>query len=179
MKVLPEASLVLHGRDSGPDRDRVQRLARELGVDHRISFRSSDRSELATEYAAADVCVFPSEWDEPFGLVPLEAMACATPVVATGRGGSGEFLVDGYNCLLFPEGDASALAAAVQRLAANSAMRTRLKTAGAATAGYFDVDRLADGFDAWHAAAARSFDKGRPADRTRPGDVASAEGARG
>ena len=53
------------------------------------------RTSSPTATRRADVFVFPSEWDEPFGLVPVEAMACGTPVVATGVGGSGEFLVDG------------------------------------------------------------------------------------
>jgi glycosyltransferase involved in cell wall biosynthesis len=85
-------------------------------------------------YAAADVVLFPVEWEEPWGLVPLEAMGMGRPVVATGRGGSAEFLRDGENALLFPAGDARALAGAVGRLAADAALRARLREHGLASA---------------------------------------------
>src|SRR3712207_7411597 len=55
-------------------------------------------------------------WLEPWGLVPLEAMAVGTPVVASGRGGSGEYLRHGENCLIADvEGGSSEVAAAVDR----------------------------------------------------------------
>ena len=87
-------------------------------------------------YAAADVVVFPPEWDEPWGLVPLEAMSVGRPVVATGTGGSAEYLADGENCLLFPPGDAEALAAAIRRLAGAPDLRARLVEAGRRTAAH-------------------------------------------
>jgi glycosyltransferase involved in cell wall biosynthesis len=62
-------------------------LAGELGVADRVHFDTVPRAGMRARYAAADVCLFPIEWDEPFGLVPLEAMATGTPVIATGRGG--------------------------------------------------------------------------------------------
>ena len=73
-------------------------------------------------------------WEEPWGLVPLEAMARGRPVIATGRGGSAEYLRDGENCLLFDPGDAGALAAAVERLAADGALRRKLVEGGRRTA---------------------------------------------
>ncbi len=161
LRALPlmpqEATLVLYGRGSEADRARVRQLAGELHIDDRIEFCSSDRSALPAAYAAADVCVFPSEWQEPFGLVPLEAMACGTPVVATGVGGSAEFLVDGQNYTCFPAGDPSQLVAAVERLATDEALRAQLVRAGYETARFFDVEHLADTFEVWHAAGAHRF----------------------
>jgi glycosyltransferase involved in cell wall biosynthesis len=61
-------------------------------------------------------------------------MGSGCPVVATGRGGSGEYLRDGDNCLLFPAGDAGALAAALRRLANSPELRERLRAGGLATA---------------------------------------------
>jgi glycosyltransferase involved in cell wall biosynthesis len=61
-------------------------------------------------------------------------MARGRPVVATGRGGSGEYLRDGENALLFEAGDPAALAAAVRRLAGDPALRRRLREAGLETA---------------------------------------------
>jgi glycogen synthase len=78
--------------------------------------------------------LFPVRWSEPWGIVPLEAMAFGRPVVATGLGGSGEYLRDGKNCLLVAPSDPSALAAAVRRLAADAGLRERLRAEGQATA---------------------------------------------
>jgi glycogen synthase len=110
-------------------------LAAELGRHPRV--RLTGRlapGALAAAYAAADVALFPTEWEEPWGLVPLEAMAVGRPVVATGTGGSAEYLRAGRNCLLHAPGDAAALAAAVRRLAEDEALRDRLREGGFATA---------------------------------------------
>ena len=161
----PEASLHLYGRGGGPERRRLAAIASDLGVEERVTFAEAGRDQLAAAYQDADVVVFPSEWEEPFGLVPLEAMACGTPVVATGMGGSAEFLTDGGNCLLFAPRDASGLAAAVSRLGAEPALRCRLVQGGLATVTQLDADRLADVFEAWHSAVAEGFAAGRPPDR--------------
>ena len=168
LALLPDATLVIDGRPSEPEREQLTRWVDELELGDRVRLQTSDRADLPSVYAAADVCVFPSEWTEPFGLVPLEAMASGTPVVATGVGGSAEFLVDGGNCLRYPAGDAAALADAVRRLAADPDLRDRLVAAGAVTADFFDVERLADTFEAWHQAAADGFSGELPADREPP-----------
>jgi glycosyltransferase involved in cell wall biosynthesis len=61
-------------------------------------------------------------------------MSVGRPVIATGTGGSGEYLEDGVNCLLFPPGDGGALAHRVRRLANDPALRARLIENGRATA---------------------------------------------
>jgi glycogen(starch) synthase len=169
LALLPgEATLDVVG--PGPEAyvARLRELVAELNLAGRVRFRQVPRAELGAVYAAADVFVFPSEWDEPFGLVPVEAMACATPVVATGTGGSAEFLADGVNCLRYPVGDATALAAAVERLAGDPGLRARLVAAGRSTAADLNVDRLAEELEAWHLAAARGFADGEPAPRRPP-----------
>jgi glycogen synthase len=110
-------------------------LAAELARDPRVRMTGPlAPGALAAAYADADAVLLPAEWDEPWGLVPLEAMAVGRPVVATGTGGSGEYLRAGRNCLLHRAGDAEALAAALRRLAAEPALRDRLREAGFATA---------------------------------------------
>src|SRR3546814_842921 len=158
-------TLEVQGTGDPAERDRMASLAAELGLGDRVEFGSVDRAGLVERYRAADAFVFPSEWEEPFGLVPLEAMACGTPVMATGVGGSGEFLLDPGNCVRFTAGDPSDLAAAVRRLAGDGALRARLVEQGFATARYFDVDRLTDAYEAWHDAAATGFAQGRPESR--------------
>jgi glycosyltransferase involved in cell wall biosynthesis len=124
----------------GPDAEltRLGALATRLGVSHRVRFAGArPQSELSAIYSSADVVVFPVTWDEPFGLVPLEAMATGRPVVATGTGGSAEYLRDGINCLLFEPGDAAALATALHRLAGDAELRERLRSEGLRTAARF------------------------------------------
>ena len=165
MVELPHVTLEVQGTGDPAERGRLEALARDLGVGERVRFGSVDRSDLPARYRAADALVFPSEWEEPFGLVPLEAMACGTPVAATGVGGSGEFLVDGENCVRFRAGHPGELAAAVERLAADPALRSRLVTVGAATAAAFDVEHLVTCFEAWLVGAATGFARGRPPSR--------------
>ncbi|HEY2428770.1 MAG TPA: glycosyltransferase [Acidimicrobiales bacterium] len=160
-----EATLRLCGLGGNQERERLAALAGRLGIAERVSFHELTRDQLADAYGASDVVVFPSEWEEPFGLVPVEAMACGAPIIATGTGGSAEFLFEGVNYLRFPPGDAAALAAAIRRLASDDALRDRLVEAGRTTAAQLDVDRLTDVFEAWHTAAADRFVHGRPADR--------------
>jgi glycosyltransferase involved in cell wall biosynthesis len=92
-------------------------------------------------------------------------MACGTPVVATGTGGSGEFLVDGVNCLRFPVKDHVALATAIRRLAEDRDLRRQLVLGGFRTAQELNVDCLAAVLEDWHIAAAARFVNGRPPDR--------------
>jgi glycosyltransferase involved in cell wall biosynthesis len=114
--------------------------------------------EMAQQYAACDVVLFPVEWDEPWGLVPLEAMAVGRPVIATGKGGSGEYLRHEENCLLTDAGDPEALKAAVGRLASDEALRRRLRTNGFETASQHTleqfVQRTADAHEAAYASRA-------------------------
>ena len=149
----PSVHLTVDGSGDSRHRAELVRLAEDLGVERRVDFVESERHNLRTRYRAADACLFLPTWEEPFGLVPLESMACGTPVVATGAGGSGEFLVDGENCLLTPRGDAPALASTLARLAADAELRSRLVEAGLETASRYTVDEVASRLEAIHVGA--------------------------
>ena len=101
-----------------------------------------DRAELPELYAAADAVVFPVRWSEPWGLVPLEAMGIGRPVVASGRGGSAEYLRDGVNCLLCDPDRPDTLASAVRRLAADPGLRSELVATGRQTASQHTEERF-------------------------------------
>ena len=174
LALLPsDARLAVIGRGDTECLRQLRMLAEELDVADRVEFDEASRSALPRVYADADVLLFTSRWAEPFGLVPVEAMACATPVVATGTGGSAEFLVDEVNCLLYPAGDAAALAARITRLAEDPGLRERLVMHGTSTAAELTVGRLADVLEAWHLAAAVDFRDGQPSDRPAPTPAAS------
>jgi glycosyltransferase involved in cell wall biosynthesis len=69
-------------------------------------------------------------WYEPFGIVPLEAMACGMPVVASAVGGLTDTVVDGVTGVLVPPRDPSALARALHSLLADQARREACGLAG-------------------------------------------------
>jgi glycosyltransferase involved in cell wall biosynthesis len=136
MRHLPaQARLELIGGWDSNEEARLLGLARDFGVAERVRFGGQlERQEVAEAYGRADAVVFPVRWDEPWGLVPLEAMARGRPVVATGRGGSAEYLRHEDNCLLFEADDAEGLAAALRQLASDDALRARLRRGGLETA---------------------------------------------
>jgi glycogen(starch) synthase len=161
---LPDAAtLTLLGGWDENEEARLRQLAATDGVASRVRFGGQrSRAEVHAAYADADVVVFPVRWEEPWGLVPLEAMARGRPVVATGRGGSGEYLRDGRNALLFEAGDAAALAAAVERLAGDAALRRRLLEGGLETAPLHTEDRFNEAVLGELRSAAARPEAGRP-----------------
>jgi glycosyltransferase involved in cell wall biosynthesis len=95
----------------GPDRARLEAQA---GRNVEFLGRLSDEA-VRDEYRRALAVVLPGE--EDFGIVPVEAQACGRPVVALGRGGALETVIDGENGVLFAEPDAGSLAEALERVA--------------------------------------------------------------
>lgn len=169
-----QATLRIVGPDDGEHRRELLQLASRLGVDDRVSFAAVPRAELSEVYADADVLLFTSAWEEPFGLVPVEAMACGTPVVAAATGGAREFLADEVNCLVVPPRDPAALAEAARRLAGDATMRSRVVRGGLTTAAELTVDRLAEVLEEWHLAAASHYANGEPPHRPPPMSAADA-----
>ena len=82
-------------------------------------------AEMPGVYAASDVAVVPSVWQEPFGLVAVEALASSRPVIASGAGGLPEVVDEGCGVLV-PPGDERALLEAMRALADDAALRDRL-----------------------------------------------------
>lgn len=108
-----------------------QDLERLAGGDRRIRYIGYVK-EVENVYHTADVVVVPSRWQEPLGLINLEAGACRKPVVATRVGGIPEVVEDGVNGYLVEPGDVDALAARVAALIADPALRARMGEAGRA-----------------------------------------------
>ncbi len=117
-------------------------LARELGIEEQVVFTSwvADEDKPAL-YSSALAFVFPS-WYEGFGLPPLEAMACGTPVIASDRGSLPE--VVGAGGLLIAPDDVTGLADAMTRLASDDALRTALREKALAQAAQFSWRKAAE-----------------------------------
>ncbi|WP_413316521.1 glycosyltransferase [Agrococcus sp. 1P02AA] len=130
---LPGAVLVLAG-DATPGDERyleaLHDLARELGVERRVRHIGSlAREPLAQLLDAADVVVVPSR-TESFGLVPLEAAASGTPVVAARVGGLLESVVDGETGILIDGRDPMDWALAVGSILDDDDLQVELGLAG-------------------------------------------------
>ncbi len=133
LDAAPEARLTLAGLDHGNHwrdlfRQRHPRLSDRVDFPGRI-----DADALRAAYRDCDVFVAPSRY-ESFGLIYVEAMAWAKPVVGCLAGGVPDVVSNGVTGLLVPPGDASALAAALLRLARDPALRVRLGAAARADA---------------------------------------------
>jgi glycosyltransferase involved in cell wall biosynthesis len=122
------ATLTIAGDADNPYGHELRRRVRELGLEEAVSFRGRvPRAEIVALYHDHDVLVFPSVWNEPFGITILEAMACGLSVVATGTGGSGEIVRDGENALVFAPGDAAECARQIGRLMHDDALFERVR----------------------------------------------------
>lgn len=152
MRQLPRTELVIVG---GPDKSeldddaeamRLQRLAADHGVGDRVHlYGSVARDEMPMLLRSADV-VAATPWYEPFGIVPLEAMACGVPVVASAVGGMLDTVVPGGTGRLVPPRDADALAAAIGPLLWDGRLRGRFGAAGRRrVCEHYTWDRVADG----------------------------------
>jgi glycosyltransferase involved in cell wall biosynthesis len=143
-----EATLTVLG--SGDERylGELRDLCARLGLQERVSFGLRPRHELPTAYAGADALLFPVRWAEPWGLVPLEAMAVGTPVVATGTGGSAEYLRHRENALVVGgQAGPTELAEAVRELASDPGLRERLRANGLDTAGQYTEQAYNDAIE--------------------------------
>jgi glycosyltransferase involved in cell wall biosynthesis len=119
MTELPGCCLVLLGE--GPERARLTKLARQLGVEDRVELAGWIPSPW-TDHFRFDVIAVPSSF-EGFGLVAVEALLAGIPVVASRVGGLAEIVHDGETGLLVEPGDPSALAHALRELLIDPARR--------------------------------------------------------
>lgn len=111
---------------------RLQCLVDELALAEHVVF-TGQRDDVPAILTASDMLALPS-WDEPFGLVVVEAMAAGKPVVATARGGPADVVVDGVTGFLVAPRDPPALAGACRRLSREPETARQLGARGKARA---------------------------------------------
>ncbi|ACU96189.1 glycosyltransferase [Saccharomonospora viridis] len=162
LRSLPETELVIVGGPregelaEDPEARRLLRFAAELGVDDRVRLTGRiTRTDMPSLLRSADVVVC-TPWYEPFGIVPLEAMACGIPVVASAVGGLTDTIVDGVTGTHVPPRRADAVAAAVRRLLSDAALRDAYGIAGA------DRARCRYSWDRIAADASRVYERAVP-----------------
>ena len=147
---VPEAELIIAGGPAAdelagdPEAARLTRLAERFGVADRVRLVGAvARPDVPALLRSADLVVC-TPWYEPFGIVPLEAMACGVPVVASAVGGFLDTVVDGATGTLVPPRRPDRLAAAMRRLLAEPFWREAYGTAGVDRArSRYSWDRIA------------------------------------
>jgi glycosyltransferase involved in cell wall biosynthesis len=138
LALLPDAELVVaggpprHELGTDPHVRRLRAAGERAGVLSRLHVVGRVPHEQAAGLMRAADVVVTVPWYEPFGIVPLEAMACGTPVVASAVGGMLDTVEDGVTGLLVPPRDAPALARALRRLVADPQVLARFGAAAAA-----------------------------------------------
>jgi len=118
---------------TGNHLDACRALAETSGIAARVTFAGwVSHDALEPYYARAAVCVVPSRWPEPFGMVGVEAMARGRPVVGFAVGGIPDWLEDGVTGILAPEADTNALGGAITSLLTDPQRAAALGAAGLA-----------------------------------------------
>jgi glycosyltransferase involved in cell wall biosynthesis len=139
-----DAQLVLVG--DGPERDRLEEQAHELGIQKRTLFAGYQR-EISEYYDLFDAFLLPSR-NEGTPVVAIESLAARTPVVATRVGGVPDVVRDGIDGFLTDVGDVDALAVRLAELARDPGLRARMGEAGREhVIPRYRVSRLVDDVD--------------------------------
>ncbi|NEY35116.1 glycosyltransferase [Streptomyces sp. PRKS01-65] len=149
---IPGTELVLAGGPPGdaigadPEARRLLRIAEETGVADRVRLLGAvDPHDMPALIRSADLVLCTPVY-EPFGIVPLEAMACGVPVLATDVGGHRDSVADGVTGRLVPPQDPGAIAEAARALLADEGLRRRYGTAGRERVlAHYTWRRVADG----------------------------------
>ena len=124
-QIRPQLTVV----GSGPEQANMQELAKRLGLADQVQFRGAQSGpELASTLNQHQMLVVPSKYDEPFGVVALEGIACGCAVIGSNGGGLPEAI--GPCGITFPNGDIGALENALERLLTQPEEREGLIAAG-------------------------------------------------
>jgi D-inositol-3-phosphate glycosyltransferase len=129
---------------ASPEMARLRAVAQKEGVQEFVEFAGRRARHLLRKYYCAADAFVTTPWYEPFGITPVEAMACSRPVVGSDTGGIRYTVVDGETGFLVPPREPGLLADKLERLARDSALATRMGAAGLRRArSMFTWDRVA------------------------------------
>ncbi len=129
LKQRGEAKIQLVIGGDGDEKPNLMKLVQGLGLNNQVKFAGRLTEEQVWDYfARARAVVFPTT-NEPFGQIPLEAMACGTPVIASNSGGPRETVVNGKTGFLFKPGDEVDLAEKISLLVSDGRMIKEMSSA--------------------------------------------------
>ncbi len=155
-KVLDHVNARLIMVGEGPERLAAQGVAKQLGISDRIQYLGN-YEQIENILPCADLVFQPSE-HESFGLVPLEAMACSVPVLATASGGIKEVVIHEETGFLCEVGDIEAMAACAIRVLCDDKLAKRMGEKGRARAlDVFNRDKIVAQYEALYEQVAASI----------------------
>lgn len=142
----PEMHLTIMG--SGPERENLERLARNLGVADRVRFTGFVPEIQKWQMLEAADLYLSATHHEGFGLVYLEALSSGLPVVTYDFGGQTDFLEDGVTGALVPVNDEDALVRSIKELVCDEQKRRCIAEANRERARKYSAERFADQYEA-------------------------------
>lgn len=150
LKFVPEAKLVLVGTADDEYRKKIDELAKQLGLTPQQVLWQGTTDRPEHYQSVADVIAVPSQWEEPFGLVLIESMACAALTITSSAGILPQIIGEQNRDLVFPAGDVKALEARiawwlkhpVEAAVRGNKLRERTMTAFSPTRGVDVYERL-------------------------------------
>ena len=153
---IPNLECWIVGKDwtDGAWEETLKKMTTDLGLQNVVSFLGQS-DDVAALMATADCVVIPSR-SESFGMVALEAMAQARPVVAASTGGLRDIVLEGETGLLVPVGDADAFADAIVRVLADPLFSRRLGAAGGRRVSEFSGEKMARNFGSLYSSILRA-----------------------
>jgi glycosyltransferase involved in cell wall biosynthesis len=123
-------------------RGELRAIARRAGAEAHVHFHDFHHSDIPAAFRGCDLVWYPTLEDEPYGLVPLEAMAAGIPLIVTDSGGMAETVRAGVTALVVAKGDRDELAREALRILRNDTLRERLVAAGRSHVREFDLARF-------------------------------------
>lgn len=130
---LPHTELLVGGGAGDPsdaETRELREIAQACGVAERVVFLGRvERADVPALLRSADVVVC-AAWYEPFGIVPLEAMACSVPVVATAVGGQNDTVIDGFTGYRVMPREPLTIVTALRALLASESLRRSFGASG-------------------------------------------------
>jgi len=144
---IPDARLMIVG--DGPARASLERRASDLGVAGRTEFLGwVPPDEVPDVLDRSTIMLVPSRWEEPFGLVAVEAALAGRPVVATRTGGLSEVVLDGRTGIVVPVDDVEAMADAMMQLLGDRDLAIKLgRNAAESARNRFGLERFIANYD--------------------------------
>ncbi len=148
---LTEIELLVAGSGETDYQTFLTYLVQKERLQPYVTFLGQQQKEaMPALYQRADIFLFTSIWQEPFGRVLIEAMAAGTTVIGSTVGGATEILVENENSLTYPPGDVDKLAAQIIRLVRSPELRQTLAQQGKEIAlAQFDIQRMAMEIEAY------------------------------
>jgi glycogen(starch) synthase len=150
---FPEATLTVAG--DGEERSRLEAQAGKAGLGLRVHFPGwIDPDDAPALINRHSLVIMPSRWQEPFGLVALQAAQMGRPIVASRVGGIPEIVLDGVTGKLFANENVAELTQAIRELLEDPALAEKMgRQAQAHVQEHFNFDRFVDGYESLYARA--------------------------